>query len=308
MWMERNFKNSFAGSASLAFFRSIKIAMLQYMSPGPSPNSTSIFDPTPLMNRVDETLTAYGGLTPESRAPQLRAVGVMTTIEGQQRKPMLFVSTHKRIDAELMKGASFQVCYVETLTAKHGFASAALPSVLPPVELDTEGGKVSVVDGGISQNVPVDPAARLGAERMVVVDISGRDWWLARYGEEGDKRPDWEVPAELQTYCFRPPESFVVRCQKPLGPLLKSVVSTSTRKFMAACGATWPLFTLLKKKLGEDVAYEVMSYCALDPDYIQGLIEQGFNETTAMLRNKQEIEFKRANPYAEQEAEVIVRA
>lgn len=302
LWMERTFKNTFAGSASTAFFRSIKIAILQYMSPGPNPSGTSVFDPTPLMTRVDEVLNRYGGLAPEVRSPALRAVGVMTTIEGRERKPLLFLSTHKRLDDSLLEGASFQVCYVDSLSAKHGFASAALPSILPPVELDTDAGKVHLVDGGISQNVPVDPVARLGAERVVLVDVSGRDWWLKRYGESGDTRPSWEVPAALKTYCVRPPDTFVARTQKPLGPILREVTGKSTRKFMAACGATWPIFTLLKNKLGEEVAFEVMSYVALDPDYLQGIIERGFNETSKLLQDKNEIEFRQGDPYSSSEA------
>ncbi|MBX7138178.1 MAG: patatin-like phospholipase family protein [Oligoflexia bacterium] len=297
LWVERTFRNTFAGSASRAFLRSIKIALLQYLSPGPKASNTSIFDPSPLVQRVDSIIEKYGGLTPENRAPQLKSVAVMTTIEGQERKPLIFVSTHKRIDPETLRGASFQVCYVESLHAKHGFASAALPAVLPPVELDTDAGKVSLVDGGISQNTPVDPAARMGAERVILIDISGRDWWHNRFGEPHDKRPEWEVPAGPETFCMRPPETFIVRCQSALGPLLKSCTAGSTSKFMAACGATWPLFTLLKKKLGEEVAYETMSYVALDPDYLQGLIDRGFNETRKLLQNRSEIEFKTRDPH-----------
>lgn len=291
IWMERNFRNTFNGSPSRAFMRAVRVAVMQYLAPGPHASSASIFDPTPLMDRVDLEIERHGGLTPEQRAPQLRSVAVMTTVEGAQRKPLLFVSSHERVSQQVMFGASFEVCYVDTLSAKHGFASAALPAVLPPVELDTEHGKVRLVDGGISQNVPVDPAVRLGADRVIVVDISGRDWWLRRYGEAGDTRPTWEVPANTETFCLRPPDTFVVRCQQPLGPLLRQAVSGSTRRFISAVGPTWPVFSLLKNKLGEDVAYEVMSYVALDTDYIQGLIERGYSETRQLLRNRTAITF-----------------
>lgn len=302
MWVERTFRNTFAGHPSRAFLRSIKIAILQYLSPGPNPSSTAIFDPTPLMQRVDLAIQKMGGLAPEDRATQLKAVGIITTIEGTQRKPLLFVSSHKRYEPEVLNGASFEICYVDKLSAKHGFASAALPSVLPPVELDTDAGKVRLVDGGISQNVPVDPAVRLGADRVVVIDISGRDWWHNRFGEAHDKRPSWEVPAEAKTFCLRPPETFVIRCQKPLGPLLKSVVGSSTRKFMAAAGVTWPLFTILKNKFGEEVAYEFMTYVALDPDYTQAVIERGFDETSKLINNRRELDF-RTNETFEQAAD-----
>lgn len=299
LWRERTFRNTFAGSPSQAFLRAIRMGVIQYLSPGPKPTNTAIFDPSPLMHRLDSAIVQYGGLSPENRHPGLSAIAVMTTIEGATRKPMLFASTDHQLDRETLAGASFEICYVDQLTAKHGFASAALPSVLPPVELDTEHGKVRLVDGGISQNVPVDPAARLGAEQVIVVDVSGRNWWLDHFGEAHDTRPSWEIPADFETFCVRPPETFVSRCQKPIGDLLKYVASQSTRKFISAVGPTWPVFQLLKKKLGEQVAYEAMTYVALDPDYIQGLIEMGYDETRALLRNRDQVHFERGETYAE---------
>jgi len=299
LWKERNFRNTFSGSPSQAFIRAIRIAVLQYMSPGPNPTNNSVFNPTPLMNRIDSVLEEYGGLDPEDRSPDLESVAVMTTIEGPERKPMLFVSSHRELNDEEMLGSSFEICYVKSLTAKHGFASAALPSILPPVELDTIMGRVSLVDGGISQNIPVDPAARLGAKRVIVIDVSGRNWWFDHYGEAQDTRPTWEVPAAMDTFCLRPPDTFVSKCQKPLGPLLKLAVGTSRSKFMRAVGPTWPIFTLLSKRFGEDVAYEAMSYVALDEDYIAALMERGYNETMSLLRNQTEVHFEHLRSYEE---------
>ena len=291
LWRKRTFRNTFVGSPSSAFFRAVRIAVEQYLAPGPGPTDNSVFDPTPLMEEVEAVLRQNGGLSPDRRDPNLRAVAVMTTLEGQERKPLLFLSTHKQIPEEYLEGASFEVCYVNSLTAKHGFASAALPSVLPPVELDTQIGRVRLVDGGISQNVPVDPAVRLGADKVVLIDISGRLWWMDRYGEPHDKRPSWEVPADYSTFCLRPPDTFVVRNQSAFGPILKHAVAGSSKKFIAALGPTWPIFRLLKAKLGEEAAYEAMTYVALDPDYLQGILELGYNETMKLLRNRGQIDF-----------------
>lgn len=292
LWRERTWRNTFGGSPSTAFFRAVKMASMQYLAPGPNATNLSIFDPTPLMNRIDEIIDAHGGLRPESRDPHLQAVAVMTTVEGLARRPLLFASTHKRIEDENLLGASFEICYRDSLHAKHGFASAALPSVLPPVEIDTDDGSFRLVDGGISQNVPIDPAMRLGADKIISIDISGRNWWLDRAGEAHDTRPSWEVPAAYQTYCMRPPETFTIRPQKALGPILKHAVSVSTTRFIKSVGPIWPVFTLLKNKVGEEVAYEAMSYVALDPDYVQGLIEAGYHETKAIMRDKKRITFK----------------
>lgn len=286
LWRERTFSNTFAGSRTRAFLRAIRIATAQYLAPGPTTSKTSVLDPAPLEERLNSVIQSQGGLTPSRRAASLRAIGVMTTMDGAQRKPLLFLSSHHHLTPEELAGATFEVCYVDELNARHGFASAALPSILPPVELDTDRGRVRLVDGGISQNIPVDPAVRLGAHRIVVIDISGRSWWLDRYGEAHDKRPSWEVPAEDDTFCFRPPETLTIRNPGSLGIYLKQAVGSSRKRFMDACGALWPLFTLVKAKLGEEAAYEVMSYVALDPEYLNSLIEVGYHDTFALLRRR----------------------
>lgn len=291
LWRERTFTNTFSGSRARAFLRAIRIAAQQYIAPGPHGSNLSVLDPEPLKNRLDGIIQNFGGLLPHNRAPNLKAIGVMTTMEGAERKPLLFLSSHHRLNAEELTGASFDTCYVDELTAKHGFASAALPSILPPVEIDTEKGKVRLVDGGISQNIPVDPAVRLGAHRIVIIDISGRSWWFDRYGEPHDTRPSWEVPAGSDTYCLRPPQTLTLRNQTALGPYLKQAIGGSRKRFTDACGALWPLFTLVKAKLGEDLAYEVMSYVALDPEYLNALLEVGYHETIAILRARSRAAF-----------------
>lgn len=286
LWRERTFSNTFKGSRTLAFIRAIRIATAQYLSPGPNSSAISVLDPAPLEERLNSVIGSQGGLSPHSRATSLRAVGVMTTMEGPQRRPLLFLSSHHQLTPEELAGATFDVCYVDEINARHGFASAALPSILPPVELDTDRGRVRLVDGGISQNIPVDPAVRLGAHRIVVIDISGRSWWLDRYGEAHDTRPSWEVPAGDDTFCLRPPETLTIRNPGSLGVYLKQAVGSSRKRFIDACGALWPLFTLVKAKLGEEAAYEVMSYVALDPEYLNSLIEVGYHETFALLRRR----------------------
>ena len=249
LWLERTFSNSFSGAPSMTFLRAVKIALLKYArDPGPHASDDSIFDPTPLVNRISGMLQERDGFKISSCHPDLFAVGAMTTVEGPQRKPLLFLCSREPLDESDLVGASFEAHHVDHLTAHHGFASAALPTVLPPVELNTDQGTIRLVDGGISQNIPVDPAVRLGAERVIILDVSGRDWWFDQYGEAHDTRPDWEIAAEPETFCLRPPETMVARCAKPLGPLLKDAVGRTTRTFIQALGATWPVYTLIKRK------------------------------------------------------------
>ncbi len=306
LWKERTFKNTFRGSPSMAFLRAIKVAILQYMSPGPNPSSDAVFDPSPLQESIDDVLNMFGGLSLSSRAESIKAIGTMTTMEGEKRKPLLFLSADRNIpeDDAILEGASFSVYNVRNLTSKHGFASAALPSILPPVEMDTAEGKITLVDGGISSNIPVDPAVRLGASKVIIIDVSGRLFWLKKYGQPPDKRPDWEVPSGMETFCLRPPDTFNIRNVAPMGPVLKAAVGSSTSKFITAVGPTWPIFTLLKNKLGEDVAYETMTYVALDRDFLEAIIELGYTETRKMLRNMKEPEFGRAKDFKDWAEEV----
>jgi hypothetical protein len=55
---------------------------------------------------------------------------------------------------------------------------------------------------------------------------------------------------------------------------------------MDSCGALWPFFVLVKNKLGEDLAYEVMSYVALDSEYLNALLEVGYHDTVAILHQR----------------------
>lgn len=302
MWRERTFNNTFSGSRARAFLRAIRIAAKQYMDPGPHSSNLAVFDPEPLRLRIDSELERYGGLHPENRAPALKSIGVMTTLEGDMRKPLVFLSSHTPLPEEAMKGATFDVCYVPELTSKHGFASAALPSLLPPVEIDTGSGKVRLIDGGICQNIPVDPAVRLGSHRIIIIDISGRTWWFDRYGEPHDTRPSWEVPAAIDTFCMRPPLTLTIKNSSALGPFLKQAVGSSRKRFMDACGALWPFFVLVKNKLGEDLAYEVMSYVALDPEYLNALLEVGYHDTMAIIRQRGHNLFKQHEEEDEQNA------
>lgn len=52
----------------------------------------------------------------------------------------------------------------------HALASAAIPLLFPAVEIDDE----LYADGGLRQNVPLSPALRLGAHRVIVISLRKR--------------------------------------------------------------------------------------------------------------------------------------
>ncbi|MCB0325372.1 MAG: patatin-like phospholipase family protein [Bdellovibrionales bacterium] len=285
LWRERTYANTFRGSISRSFLRAVQVAVLRYSAPGPCASDVSIFDPTPLRERVNSVLADFNGLRSEL-LPRGDAIAVMTTLEGERRRPMLLTCAGPELDPSLLKGSSFDLVQVQELTAEHGFASAALPSVLPAVDLNIETRQVRLVDGGICDNIPVDPAVRLGSDELILIDASGRRWWFDHYGQPHYTRPTWEVPAEQTTYCLCPTRMLECSNREAFGPLLKHAVGSSRRDFILALGPTWPIFRILKHKMGESLAYEVMSYVALHPQYIDALIEQGYREALAELARR----------------------
>jgi len=285
VWKNRTYRTTFSGHISKTFLKSMQVALLRYRSPGPVASNVAIFDPSPLINEVDSIMRAFGGLSAATMPEHLNAVAVMATLEGPTRKPILIGVCRDKSKVE-MEGCTFESLYLDTLTAAHGLASAALPSVLPAVDLNIDKREIRLVDGGISDNHPVDPALRHGADNAILLDASGRNWWFDHYGEAHDTRPQWEVPSEAMSYCRVPNQLFKAANQQGLGLLLKEAIGGSTKTFIGALGPTWPIFRILKHKMGEDLAYEVLSYTALDKEYITALIENGYNETKDLLEKQ----------------------
>jgi hypothetical protein len=97
---------------------------------------------------------------------------------------------------------------------------------------------------------------------------------------------------------MRPPETLTIKPSTALGPFLKQAVGSNRKRFMDSCGALWPFFAIVKNKLGEDLAYEVLSYIALDSEYLNALLEVGYHDTVAILRQRAH------NPFRENEGEI----
>jgi len=70
------------------------------------------------------------------------------------------------------------------IDVEHAMASAAIPFLFPSVQIDG----VCYTDGGIRQNTPLNPALRLGAERVLVVSVSQDPLVDARLARSGCRR------------------------------------------------------------------------------------------------------------------------
>ena len=70
----------------------------------------------------------------------------------------------------------------------HARASSAIPFIFPSVNIDGQ----AYLDGGLRQNTPLSPALRLGATRILVVDL--------RHDRRPKRGPWYDRPLEVQTH------------------------------------------------------------------------------------------------------------
>ncbi len=279
LWRERTFSNSFAGTFSMAFVRSLRVGFLQYLRPGPGPTSTAIFDPSPLSRRIDELLYDFGGASVDSHPTGLASLGVMATEEGFTRKSVLIVNSTLPDSEVNLDGSRFNIHRVNHLSAAHLLASAALPFVLPPVKLDTDEKNIVLVDGGIANNLPVDPAVRFGAKRVILIDTSGKKWWHDFHGRPYYTAESWAIDPTPGSSCALPNDFMEIVSPNSFGKILKNSIGSSTKDFMRALGPIWPVYRFLNNRMGEECALETISYTVLHKPYIAALIDLGFEET-----------------------------
>jgi NTE family protein len=121
-----------------------------------------IFDPSGIERIVRASVPA-GAIAQHMRAGHLAAISISTTHVASGRT-VVFV---QRREGGLPRWGNdpTMVPREAALHAEHALASAAIPLLFPAVEI----GGSFYCDGGLRQNVPLSPARRLGADRLIVV-------------------------------------------------------------------------------------------------------------------------------------------
>lgn len=121
-----------------------------------------ILDPAGLA-RLLTTKIPFARIGENLRAGRLTAVSVSTTHVASGRT-IVFA---QRADGTLPHWSRDPTITARpaTLSLAHALASAAIPLLFPAVLIDGE----FYCDGGLRQNVPLSPARRLGADRLIVV-------------------------------------------------------------------------------------------------------------------------------------------
>jgi NTE family protein len=144
-----------------------------------------ILDPRPFRKRVFEGIR-HACIGDHLRSHHLDGVS-FTATEIATGQATLFVQT--RPDAPPLQVSRSWRVLSTALTPGHALASAAIPLLFPPVRIEGR----DYCDGALRQSVPLSPALRLGARRMVVVSTQHSPSrvapWIERAREQAVASP-----------------------------------------------------------------------------------------------------------------------
>ena len=144
---------------------------------------SALLDAAPLHALVKRMFPTEG-LRRRLSSGELLALAVSAT-EVATGRNLIFLQRHRPGPHEDIPYAQM-VMRESTLTPNHVLASAAIPFLFPPVEVDGR----YFVDGALRQNTPLSPALRLGAEKVLVIGVK-RSFVVedAQTVEEADRPP-----------------------------------------------------------------------------------------------------------------------
>lgn len=152
---------------------------------GPRLERGGILDPRPFRKRVFEGVR-HAAIAEHLRNHHLDGVS-LTATDIATGQATLFLQT--RPDAPSPQVSRSWCVHSTALTPEHALASAAIPLLFPPVRI---GGR-DYCDGALRQSVPLSPALRLGARRMVVVSTQHSPSrvapWIERAREQSVAKP-----------------------------------------------------------------------------------------------------------------------
>ena len=132
----------------------------------PGVRLAGLLDPSPLRRSLDGWID-WDDLHRNVRGGVLDAVCVVATSLARSG-PVAFVDSARRVPPSRPADALQYVPAV--LDGEHVRASAAIPVLFPPVEIEHPAPMAGYyVDGGTRLNSPVSPALALGADRVVVI-------------------------------------------------------------------------------------------------------------------------------------------
>jgi NTE family protein len=122
-----------------------------------------IFDPAGI-ERVVRDAVPFGAIGKHMATGRLHALSISTTHVPSGRT-VVFAQRCEG-DPPMLAGDPTVVSRPAVIQQEHVLASAAVPVLFPAVRIDGH----FYCDGGLRQNVPLSPARRLGADRLIVIN------------------------------------------------------------------------------------------------------------------------------------------
>jgi NTE family protein len=169
LWLRMSRKDVFSYSP----LAGVQIALLE-LGIGSRPRGA--VDTRPLRRTLDEAIGDWGRIHDNVDNGHLDALAVVTTAASSGRT-VVWVDggvpgpggSRTLPELDLKKGIEYRAP-VDRFGVEHVLASAAIPIVFPPIEIET-GADTSewFVDGGLRLNTPIKPAIELGATRIAIV-------------------------------------------------------------------------------------------------------------------------------------------
>jgi len=131
----------------------------------PHPPVAGLFDTTLLHEQMRE-LIPWDGLQRNLEAGQVRGVALCAT-EVCTGTSIVFYQTAPGAEFRLGRDPNKEPLAVR-IGVEHAMASAAIPFLFPAVQIKG----VCYTDGALRQNTPLNPALRMGADRVLVVSLT----------------------------------------------------------------------------------------------------------------------------------------
>jgi NTE family protein len=172
VWQQINWGKAVEDLISISSAKEGVSAFLDFFK-FPGAHARRLLDPSPLRRTLTE-----GKLTDEltdgipfekiprnvRESKELEAAAVVTTLASTSLTRVFYDGRAKKPDRDERRGVEYVPA---TLEVDHVLASAAIPSVFPPVKV----GQEWYYDGGTRLNTPIKPAIDLGATHLIVVSL-----------------------------------------------------------------------------------------------------------------------------------------
>lgn len=270
-----------------------------------------VLDTNPLRATLDEKMDNWQRIADNIDNGSLSALGIVANAVATGRSTVFVADAGAdqpgRFDHDDRKGIDY-VRPAGGITVDHVLASAAVPTLFPPVELHDGMEAGWYVDGGMRLNTPIKPAIRFGVDNVVIVATDpARPPRPDIHHGTAEGPPDWDetVLQFLQAALGDPLVEDMWRlarvntllggrqltmedgsAKRPIGYLFVGPDRRGSLGSLAAEVAPTGLTTmLLRQLLGRQQGQhrELLSYMLFEPEFFAKAIDMGRQDARAEL-------------------------